>query len=91
MEQTKPNKQVIVKHKEHQTVQEFAAMLEQMAKKLKEEGTFHFVQGTEKVEVTPADQLKVEYEYTVKGDEHEFEIEFEWYEGGSEEKTMKIE
>lgn len=91
MEQTKPVRQVLVKHKEHQTVQEFAAMLEKIAQRLKEQGTFTFVQGTEQVEVTPSDQLKVDYEYTVKGDKHEFEIEFEWYEGERATKKMTIE
>lgn len=91
MEQTKPQKQVLVKHKENQTVQEFAEMLEKIAQKLKQQGMFTFVQGTEQVEVTPSDQLKVDYEYIVKGDKHEFEIEFEWYEGKSGPKKMTIE
>lgn len=91
MEPTKPAKQVLIKHKEHQNVQEFAAMLERIAQKLREEGKFTFVQGTEQIEVTPAEQIKAEYEYIVKGDKHEFEIEFEWYTGDPEPKTMSIE
>lgn len=91
MELKRPTRKVLIKHKEHQNVQEFAAMLETIAQKLREEGKFTFVQGTEQIEVAPAEQLKAEYEYIVKGDKHEFEIEFEWYTGERTRKSMRIE
>lgn len=91
MTTNKPVSQVLVKHEEHQNVYEFASMLELIAKKLKEEGRFSFVQGTEHIEVAPSEQLKAEYEYVVKGDKHEFEIEFEWYTGKRASTSMKIE
>lgn len=89
VEGIKPPTQVILKHKEHQDVQQFATMLEKIAQKLKEEGQFTFIQGTEQIAISPSDQLKVEYKYTVKGDKHSFEIEFDWYTG--EKKNQKIE
>lgn len=68
---TKPNKpvtEVLIKHKEHQNVIAFATMLAAIAKKLKENGEFTFVQGSEQTIVQPAQQLKIEYSYTKKGD-----------------------
>ncbi|WP_332649059.1 amphi-Trp domain-containing protein [Lysinibacillus sp. 54212] len=90
-EQSKVATQVLVKHKEQQTVYEFATTLEIIAQKLKENGQFTFVQGTEQVEISPSDQVKIEYEYTVKGDKHSFEIEFDWYTGEREPKRMGIQ
>lgn len=89
-ERIKPVTQVVLKHKEHQDVQQFATMLERIAQKLKEEGKFTFVQGTEQIDVSPTDHLKVEYEYRVKGDKHSFEIEFDWYTGERARPRMEI-
>lgn len=65
----KPNKpvtEVLIKHKEQQSVEEFATMLEAIAQKLKENGEFTFVRGTEPTTVRPSEQLKIEYSYTKK-------------------------
>lgn len=91
METSKPVKQVLIKHKERQNVQDFANMLETIAQKLKTEGKFTFVHGNEQIEVTPATEVEVEYEYIVKGNEHEFEIEFEWKPGEAVGQSAKIE
>ena len=56
--------EVILKHKERQSVAEFAATLETIAEKLKENGEFTFVQGIEPTVVSPSEQLKIEYSYT---------------------------
>lgn len=81
MNQTKPITEVLLKHKEHQSLEEFAATLEKIASKLRTEGKFTFVQDTQQKVVAPTGQVKVEYEYTKKGDKHKFEIEFDWMEG----------
>ncbi|MFF5995960.1 amphi-Trp domain-containing protein [Lysinibacillus sp. KU-BSD001] len=81
MQANKPVTEVLLKHKEHQSIQELAETLEKIAQKLRTEGQFIFVQGTEQVVVAPSGQVKVEYEYTKKGEKHSFEIEFDWYEG----------
>jgi len=96
MEQIKPVKpvsEVLLKHKEYQSIEEFAATLEKIAAKLRAEGKFTFVQGEEQIIVEPTGQLKVEYEYTKKADKHKFEIEFEWLEGTASAKRgdMSIE
>lgn len=88
--ENRPVTQVLINHKEQQSLHEFANMLEAIAKKLKEEQQFVFMQGEEQVEVSPSERVKVEYEYEVKGDKHSFEIEFDWYTGDSERKTMTI-
>lgn len=88
--QNKPMTEVILKHKER-SVAEFAATLETIAKKLKENGEFTFVQDTEPTVVSPSEQLKIEYSYTKKGDKHSFEIEFDWYTGTETPKKMTIE
>jgi len=89
--QNKPMTEVILKHKERQSIAEFAATLETIAKKLKENGEFTFVQDTEPTVVNPSEQLKIEYSYTKKGDKHSFEIEFDWYTGTETPKKMTIE
>ncbi|WP_203363586.1 amphi-Trp domain-containing protein [Bacillus sp. REN10] len=86
----KPITQVLIKHKEPQNLHDFASMLEIIAKKLKEEQQFVFLQGNKEIEVKPADLLKVEYQYTTKGDKHSFEIEFDWYTGEKAVKTIGI-
>ncbi|WP_033829400.1 amphi-Trp domain-containing protein [Bacillus andreraoultii] len=75
----KPVTQVLVKHKETQSLLEFAAMLESIAKKLKEDQKFIITQGKEVVEIKPSNQLEVEIEYEIKRDKHSFEIEIDWY------------
>lgn len=87
----KPGTKVLLRHKEQQSTAEFATMLEKIAQKLKETGQFTFVQGEEQIQVQPSGQIKAEYKYEVKGDKHEFEIEFEWYTGERAKKTADIE
>ena len=56
--------EVILKHKERQSVAEFAKNTGNDCKKLKENGEFTFVQDTEPTVVSPSEQLKIEYSYT---------------------------
>lgn len=74
----KPVTQVLVNHKEVQSLEQFTSMLETIAKKLKDEGKFTFIQGEKEVVIQPSDQVKAEFKYEVKGDKHSFEIEFDW-------------
>ncbi len=82
----KPVTEVLIDHEEKQTLVAFATTLETIAKKLKEDGQFHFVQGTEAIPILPTEHITAEYKYEKKGDKHSFEIELEWYEG---EKIVK--
>lgn len=87
----KPVTEVLLKHKETQSIEAFASTLEKIAQKLRTEGQFTFTQGEKHTDIHPAEQLKVAYEYTKKGDKHSFEIEFDWYEGAKALGTMSIE
>ena len=88
--ENKPLTEVLINHKEQQSLSDFASTLETIAKKLREEGQFVFVQGEEQVEVQPSEQVKAEFKYTKKGDKHSFEMEMDWYLGEKETKTMGI-
>lgn len=91
MREPKPLTEVLVDYGEKQSLVAFATTLETLAKKLKEQGSFQFVQGTETISVIPSEQLKVEYKYTKKADKHPFEIEFDWIEGQKIISPMSIE
>lgn len=82
--------QVLVDHKEMQSREQFATMLETIAQKLRNEGKFTFIQGEKVVEVNPSAQLQVEVKYEVKRNKHAFEIEFEWR-PGEESQQMTIQ
>ncbi|UTR10116.1 amphi-Trp domain-containing protein [Evansella sp. LMS18] len=87
----KPLTEILINYEEIQRVEDFAATLETIAKKLREEQKFTFVQGEEQIEVAPSAKVEAEYKYAIKGDKHSFEIEFEWYAGDKAAKSMKIE
>lgn len=93
MKEAKPITNVVLKHKEKQSLEEFAIVLETIAKKLKERGEFTFTQGEEAISIAPGKVVKAEFQYTTKSNKHSFEIEFDWYEGEEAEKikTMGIE
>lgn len=76
--QNNPVTVVLLKHKEQQSLEQFATMLEKIAQKLREEGQFTFIQGDKQIQVTPSNELKVSYEYSKKSNKHSFEIEFDW-------------
>lgn len=82
-------KQRILDHKEHQSLNEFAQTLEIIAKKLKEQASFTLMKGDQEIEIQPNDLVEVEYSYKIKGDKHEFEIELEWREDGKEPISIK--
>ncbi|MDX5475866.1 MAG: amphi-Trp domain-containing protein [Bacillaceae bacterium] len=88
--ENKPVTEVLINHKEQQSLNEFASALETIAKKLREEGQFVFVQGEEQVEVQPSEQVMAEFKYTIKGDKHSFEMEMDWYTGEKATKSMGI-
>jgi amphi-Trp domain-containing protein len=91
MREPKPMTEILIDYEEKQSLVAFATTLETIAKKLKEQGSFQFVQGTKAISITPSEQLKVEYSYTKKADKHSFEIEFYWSEGQKEIPSMSIE
>lgn len=87
----KPVTKVLIDYEEKQSLVAFATTLETIAKKLKEDGAFHFVQGEQTIPIIPGEMVEGEFKYEVKGDKHSFEIELEWYEGVHAKQSMKIE
>lgn len=87
----KPVTEVLIDHEEKQTLVAFATTLETIAKKLKEDGHFEFVQGTESIPINPPEQIVAEYKYEKKGAKHSFEIELEWQEGQKGPQSMSIQ
>lgn len=90
MVEQKPVTEVLLDREERQTLLEFAATLETIARKLKEKGAFTLTEGEREIVVEPADTLKVEYSYEKKGDKHSFEIEFDWRTGDQAPNKMSI-
>jgi amphi-Trp domain-containing protein len=70
--------EVLIDYEEHQRLNEFADMLESIAKKLKEDKQFTFLHNEEEIIIAPSEQVEAEYKYTIKGAKHSFEIELDW-------------
>lgn len=69
----------IFSSKEHLTPKEIGAFLIKIGEKMQNEGAFTLTQGNQVLEVHPKGPTRLELEYEIKGDKHEFEIEVEWY------------
>lgn len=83
-------KQVLIDYESQLSRNELADFLETIASKIREEGSFTFVQPTGDVRIDFPEGLKVEVEYEIENGEHEFEIEIEWREGAAG-STGKVE
>lgn len=84
--QRKPEKQVLIKHEEKMSRDEAAALLESVAKKLREEGSFTLNLGEQAQFVQPAEMVTLEVELEKENGEYELEFELEWKEGTSDQK-----
>lgn len=89
-EKSKNVKQVLVKHEERMSREQAAILLESIATKLKEEGSFTLNLGEKSQLVEPADMVKLEVELEEKNGEYEFELELEWKEGASK-RQLSVE
>ncbi|MBV7390882.1 amphi-Trp domain-containing protein [Enterococcus sp. ALS3] len=86
----KPLTEVLVVRGEKQSLVEFSDFFLMIATRLKENGQFSIVEGEKTTIIAPDEPLEVELKYEKKYDKHQFEIEFEWLEGQSNEKlTIK--
>ncbi|NBJ69772.1 MULTISPECIES: amphi-Trp domain-containing protein [Clostridia] len=81
---------VLVKYKEKMGRNQAAAMLQTIATKLKEEGSFTLHQGEHSQIIQPAETVTVEIELEERNGKYEFEFELEWHEG-AEKAPLKIE
>ncbi|MGM9926794.1 MAG: amphi-Trp domain-containing protein [Bacillus sp. (in: firmicutes)] len=90
MKQHRTESNVLVDYEEKQTVGELAELLESIAQKLKNQGTFAFVQNDNETIVQPNERVKTEVKYTQKGAKHSIEIEFDWIEGAKAPSKIEI-
>lgn len=81
MKEQKRTKKVLIDYATNLSRNELADFLEKIASKIRDEGSFTFVQNDQDVLVSFPENVKTEIEYEVQGDKHEFEIEVEWREG----------
>ncbi|KNE21157.1 amphi-Trp domain-containing protein [Virgibacillus pantothenticus] len=81
---------VLVKYKKKMERDQAAVMLQTIATKLKEEGSFTLHQGEQSQIVQPAESVTVEIELEERNGKYEFEFELEWHEG-AEKAPLKIE
>lgn len=88
MSKTKKNKETIFYRKDHQTLAEFADMLELIASKLREEKEFVLQEEDKETTISPNDDVETKLSYKTKDSKHKFKIEFEWREDQS--KTFQI-
>lgn len=90
MKEQKPAKNILIDYATNLTRNELADFLEKIAEKIRQEGSFTFVQNEQDVQINFAEQVKTEIEYEQQGDKHEFEIEIKWYEGQKQGKMEII-
>jgi len=78
---TKNVKRVLVDYEERMSREQAATLLESIASKLREEGSFTLNLGNKSQFVQPAEMVNLEIELEEKGGEYELEFELEWREG----------
>ncbi|WP_164525638.1 amphi-Trp domain-containing protein [Siminovitchia acidinfaciens] len=87
-EHRKGQTNIIVSHKERMPREKAAAMLETIALKLKEEGSFSLHQGEQSHKVEPTENVKVEIELKERNGKYEFEFELMWKEEDESQKLI---
>lgn len=81
---------VIVKHEEKMSLEQAATLLESIAVKLKEEGTFTLNLGGTSEQITPAKNVELEIELEEKNGKYQLELELEWREGDDASQNQGI-
>lgn len=87
----KDTKNVLIKHEAKMSRTEAATLLESIAAKLKEQGSFTLNVGDKSQRVEPSEQVKLELELEEKNGKYEFEFELEWREGDATSKELTID
>ncbi|MBM7714339.1 amphi-Trp domain-containing protein [Bacillus thermophilus] len=80
----------LISYKEKMGREQAASLLQTIATKLKEEGSFTLHQGEQAQKVEPGEFVTVEIELEERNGKYEFEFELEWHEG-EENKPLKID
>jgi len=85
------NEKVLMKHEERMSREQAAAILESVARKLKEKGSFTINIGEQSQTIEPAETVKLEIELEEKNGEYELEFELEWKAGDTGQEQITIE
>lgn len=88
---TKNVKRVLVDYEERMSREQAATLLESIASKLREEGSFTLNLGNKSQFVQPAEMVNLEIELEEKGGEYELEFELEWREGDTGTHQISVE
>jgi len=88
---TKNVKRVLVDYEERMSREQAATLLESIASKLREEGSFTLNLGNKSQFVQPAEMVNLEIELEEKGGEYELEFELEWREGDTGTHQITVE
>jgi len=82
---------VLIKHEEKMPREQAAALLESIATKLREDGSFTLNLGEQSQLVEPAEIVELEIELEEKNGKYELEFELEWYEGDTGPGQISVE
>jgi len=82
---------VLMKHEERMSREQAASILESVARKLKEKGSFTINIGDQSQTIEPAETVKLEIELEEKNGEYELEFEIEWKVGDTQSGQITIE
>ncbi|WP_018921915.1 amphi-Trp domain-containing protein [Salsuginibacillus kocurii] len=81
---------VHIDYEERRQLHDAAELFEQLAAKLRTDGSCTFVQGTEEVSISPAEMVELDIEYVQKGKKHALEFELKWMEAEEPPTKPKI-
>lgn len=82
---------VLLKHEEKMSREQVASILESVASKLREKGSFTISLGEKTQVIEPAETVTFEIELEEKNGEYELEFELEWKEGKITSEQLTIE
>lgn len=82
---------VLIKHEEKMPREQAAALLESIATKLRENGSFTLNLGEKSQLVEPAEIVELEIELEEKNGKYELEFELEWHEGDKGPGQISVE
>jgi len=84
-------KKVLFKHEQKMPREQAATLLETIASKLREDGSFTLNLGEKSQHVEPAEVVEFEIELEERNGKYELEFELEWREGDSKTGEITVE
>ncbi|HEY4601822.1 MAG TPA: amphi-Trp domain-containing protein [Cerasibacillus sp.] len=91
VEKRKPQTNILVDYEEKMSREQAASLLESIAAKLKNEGSFTLHVGDQSQLVEPSDTVTLEIELEERNGKYELEFELEWKEGQDRKQTLRID